>query len=508
MANRSNQTRLINYFRHPMGQPPMRLPTYPGLDRTAVLSYQVPLTLTVPSTGALQIAFQPQTLLPLWATQTLSTQTWFVSYLASSTSGGTSVARVAVTMERISMSCVGNGAGTAYRPAISGATAPLVDVPILGQDSGALPFIYVPAGANARFGAAFGTAVQSTVDVVLETEQWLEPGDVTMTTSIPRSSTIPITVNVGAGTGWSAAYTFPYNSWIRPAVLNMPTGYPTVFVGILVSAGTTTLTPDTQWGSFAVAAPTNSYSGLMPVVLPRDFLQAPQPWQDARIVAGELSVVNVTPQLNRGGTILAARLTPDASSVFNWTEGTLAAANPREKAFYPADRHFMAHMPPNTDTPLFHDATYDTTGAGNTTGSGAAIPCLPLYDLKTMAPYAAMLLTAAKDSTFALTVEWHLEFKTQSSLFPIGHSDVTLADMHAAARTLASLHPFSCDDGRLLFKTPPLPRVKGPQRQKQAKQKKEESHPPPKPAPKSTPPAQPRGDKPRGKGGRGRPEAK
>lgn len=452
--NQGGRSQLLRYFRNPMGKQPMRLPTYPGLDRTAVLSYQAPLTLTVPTTGTLSIGFQPQTLLPLWASVPVTHETWQVVYLAAATILNTA-AKVTIPFERLQSLTAGatGSLSTAFAPATLGAVPPPAQAPIIGQDGSPIPFTYVPAGFNLYVGVALGTTATEQVEAAVEFEQWADPGDTSLPGSTPTLSTMVLTVQSGKGSGFNGAYTFAANSWIRPVTVIVNAGYPNIGVDLFVTAGTVAFEASAStWGTATVTART-AFSAYLPVICPNDFFSSPQPWADTRVVAGELQMVNVTPQLSRGGSVLAARLTPESAPSFNWNAATLSTVNPREKAFFPADKMITAHLPPNTTTPTFVDGTYDVAAASTYIDGKGSIKACPMYSLKALGPFAAMFITAPSTSTFAVTLEWHIEFRTPSSLFPIGHSVATIQDMHAAAKQLAGTHPFSISDGKGLYRT-------------------------------------------------------
>lgn len=188
------------------------------------------------------------------------------------------------------------------------------------------------------------------------------------------------------------------------------------------------------------AAPTVPAGGLRvfrPLFSAPEFNTTTLPYEDVRCTAASLLLTNVTKVLNKEGTVLAARLnnasTPGVGgSMFNPSVSMLDNVHPSEKYFGPLERGVYAFSLPDAESSNFAPALLAPSGASK----------VPIFDLDHFSYYTLIFLSdpdTTTPSSFALTVDWHTEFRSQSILFPRGFSAVTLESFHGAQMALAQM---------------------------------------------------------------------
>jgi hypothetical protein len=135
--------------------------------------------------------------------------------------------------------------------------------------------------------------------------------------------------------------------------------------------------------------------------------------------------------LNKGGTILAGRVDPKGGNAWATTQAIIAAKHPSEKAYLALETGLYTYCPPSTDLATFYDYTSPTS-------SYLSSALIPVYRLDNDALVNVFFLTspAATASVFAVNVDWHIEFRTASTLFDVGISTISLETLHQAQLSL------------------------------------------------------------------------
>lgn len=422
---------------------PERFPSFPALERTAKLSFNQPSNFDVPANTTRKLALFRQAAYPLWVERSLTgTDGYVVSWATAVTPAVSSSANEAITA--IFMPQLFNWQNTNRTPAegdqpmgIAGlpTTPNVFKYPILAYDyaTGPQPFVYIPAGAGVQ-------VVLRTIDAepnwqgTVMFEQWDRPGEI---------HTVAVGIDVvegktGAATGPTDLARLS-GGWYRPAVamINQAIGAFTARYMIDVAVGIGTITyanSTTTPGVLTFGTATNAL--FVPVAPPAEFVNSMMPWQATRVTAAAVLATNVTTVLNKGGTVLAGRVTPEVSSPWEVTSTTINLLHPAEKAFLPFETGLYTYCPPSTDLAHFWDYTL-----GNTTSSRdvsyAKIPVHRL-DNDSMVNYA-FFSSPANIESVALNMDWHIEFRTSSALFDVGMSTMTLETLHQAQIVLASV---------------------------------------------------------------------
>jgi hypothetical protein len=147
------------------------------------------------------------------------------------------------------------------------------------------------------------------------------------------------------------------------------------------------------------------------------------------LTAAATLFTNVTKAINKEGTILAARLNPETVNPFYFNAATFNDIHPAEKYFYGLEKGFYTYAPPSTDLTAFQDfVSHDQSGGVS-----------PLYRLDNNAMVNAFLFSDPDGATaLAVNLDFHIEFRNSSQLWPIGLSGMTLEALHQAQLALVS----------------------------------------------------------------------
>lgn len=409
---------------------PQRYPSFPALERTAVMSFNQPSTLLLPATTAVKIGVTRQAAWPTWVDTKVSSIGWVSTYNTLPVGG---VAQVSTDygpfgLDRTFLGS-SSGAGTGYLYT-SGFNYPF-DQPILALDEGcgSVPFTYVPRNANFNCIAAFDSPLGGAVIMEVEYEVWVAPG---------RSrASFYITGSVGSGNWYINSNTYSGanfsggdGAWVRPVrfTLQAPTAFvppSNVKLNCFTYQGTATFSGSPN--CTAVSTTTTAATFFMPTVAAPEFRTSPIPWASTRLTAVALLGTNVTQVLNKSGTILGGRVNPTQTTIWSATYAQLASLHPAEKAWLPLEEGMYTYCPPSTDMQSFWDYTYD------------GYEQYPLYRLDNDAMCNVLYLTpGGADENLALTTSWAMEFRTSSALFQIAMSGIQLEAFHQAQLVLAS----------------------------------------------------------------------
>lgn len=420
----------------PHDHQPTRLPSFPNLERTATMRFMGTATITA-STVPQDMFLMRQPAFPLWITTALnpvvaadscSIYTLFDSGYDQFQTGGESLEFPDQTLSGVA------SAGTK-------AITDKFRLPVGSCDGRLFAFvgtenvvISLPLVAFTGTSAAFQ----------LHYEYW-DHGVIGLGTVsfLGQAGLVGVTVvNLCLGANNYA--------WIRPVRLVCTTA-PSVVMGfsgaVYVGVTTTSITPGAAvyGGTNFLTAPaahgTSVIRAVLPWSAPPEFTVSTLPYRSTRVTACAVLVSNVTAVLAKEGTVEAARV-PIGQAINIWARGSaisdiLSEAHVHERYFGALEKGLYAYSAPDAASAVFSTA-YET-------GSGIT-PVLPVVRLDQI-DYVSLLrlsdLAATNgDSTFAVTLDTHLEFRSSSMLFPLGYSAVPLESYHAAQLALANLGTF------------------------------------------------------------------
>lgn len=417
---------------------PERFPSFPALERTALMGFNAPTTLPLPASTAVKIMVARQAGYPVWAERTFSSPwSYQVGYHTSqgpaSTAGIGMIAESSIT--EMYYWVVGNSTASTTVTGATGSSKPF-SYPPLAVDSqlGGEPWLYVPAGCT--LGVFVGeplVAAPVNVDVTVNFEAWRSPGQCNHWKGLGG------TIN----TGFFSTYlpqAVTENTWIRPTSLTQNTPdiaaarvYRDMQIHCVVfpTAGVTAtaLQYNTTQGSINLAGtPTGQI--FLPLIEPAEFVNSTLPWYSTRTTAAAFLGTNVSQVINKGGTVLGGRVAPQVENPFTVGSAYITQLHPAEKAYLPLESGVYTYVPPSTDLADFWDYTLCTS---------STLSSAPVYRLDNTSLVNVMFLTASAVSEFlACNVDWHVEFRTSSALFQIGLSAMTLESFHQAQLALAA----------------------------------------------------------------------
>lgn len=402
------------------------------------MAFSQPTTLPLPASTPVKIGLARQAAYPVWASQQTTTQAYMVNYLSQDGANFTVTQEVFPITPAVYDWATSNKLASANSVGIAGSSGFVVPYPPLAYDAGTgtQAWVYVPDGGTMYMvvSSTGGSLPQVTTPRVTF-DVWSAPGEFSQ-------GTVVGTVIAVSTTGSLTTITSPFAGyWIRPSHVElstatafaMPSG---VAVHMMWTSGTATYaTSNTTAGTLTCSAGTAT--AFLPLVYPVEFANSALPWYSARTTAAAFLGTNVTQVLNKGGTILAGRVSPAVQNMWQVTQSYINGLHPAEKAFLPLETGVYTYCPPSTDLVNFWDYTL-TTATVPTTPKTGATPA-PLYRLDNDSLVNILFLTpTAVAEVLAVTVDWHLEFRTSSALFPIGISALTLETLHQAQLALCS----------------------------------------------------------------------
>lgn len=385
---------------------------------------------------------------------------------------------------------------------VTGAVSPRYDFPVIARDDAlpGAPFIYVPAGY--RLAMMLGTigrltaaniysATPTNGTISWNLERWVAPGEVqSISLAALYGTTVGNPTNPGAATfvpsatyadvGGTTPFTVGMSSdgWYRLSsfsLLSVTTADTSavvltdetnvhlfVFPAVTTNPATVITATTNVNGTTTVAIGSGtSAPALLPYFKPPEWAVSSLPWSATRLTAVGALFTNVTKVLNKEGTVQAARLSPVTDSVYGQRvtaqvdSDLLAAKHPSEKALLSLDKGFYTYCPPSTDLQRFWDyslnaGSYEMGGAGvDASMRQYECPCFRL-DNDALINYFLFsdpsAATAGDGTSLAINLDFHIEFRSVSALWPIGLSTMSLEAFHQAQMALVATGFFFNND--------------------------------------------------------------
>lgn len=426
-----NVTGLARQIALPGEHTPLRFPSFPALERTAVIGFNQPISVSLPSDQLTEFLLFRQACYPAWA-YTSKKYTSVVDYACSPMANCVINANAEIDLEiettLASWTATTRVTGERWPGAIL-AEPSYLPYALLAADRGAPgpEFVYVPAGCNVLVALTYSAALPALFSNV-SLDRWCSPGEVT------ASYVVQLTTVAGnRGAGFSIPVTTA--GWYRVRRVSLGCTAETILastsfvVTLAVSHGLMSYTPSVA-NRGQIDIESLGFYSMLPIVYSQEFANSQIPWYATRVTASAILGTNVSQVLNKSGTILGGRLSPAQYNAWDTPQEVVSNLHPAEKAYLPLETGVYTYCPPSTDLVFFGDYTLNT-------GNGAVAAC-PLFLLSNDSMYNKMYLLAnGANEQVACTVSWHLEFRTSSSLFQIGLSGMTLEALHSAQLVLA-----------------------------------------------------------------------
>jgi hypothetical protein len=198
---------------------------------------------------------------------------------------------------------------------------------------------------------------------------------------------------------------------------------------LIVTTSVFAYTPSTSAGTAAVSS-AGTVRALFPILVSSEFANSQLPWFATRTTAAAMLGTNVTQILNKAGTVLGGRVSPNVISPWSVTSSYIQGLHPAEKAWLPLETGVYTFAPPSTDMAHFWDYTLNTA-------AGAAAS--PVYRLDNDSLVNVLFVTpGSAEESLAVTASWHIEFRTSSALFNVALSGMSLEVFHQSQLSLAT----------------------------------------------------------------------
>jgi len=413
---------------------PTRFPSFPALERTAVLGFNAPVSWSIPSGSVMRAIVCRQAAYPFWLdVACVGTEAHYLSFLAV-------INNSLPSPLTIDSGIFAQGTGTrtpasSYVPAITANPWPNGLHAVIGVDAatGTVPYIWHSGGTMMVVGSLTAAAAGAAqIDATLE--KWMFPGEVS--TNIIYSYGFV----VGVGNFGAAGTQALPPGWYRLATVTCSiASVPSVVVTLISTVGTPAYAPSGVNAGTVTVGSTGSNFYMWPAITPSEFNNSPLPWSATRTTAAAGLFTNVTQVLNKGGTVLGGRLNPMVTNVWTFSSASLNNLHPAEKAYLALETGAYTYCPPSTDISDFYDYTMPLS-----TSSAATTTLAPVFRLDNSSLVSALVFTPAAGvaEALALNLDWHIEFRTSSALFEIGMSTATIESLHQAQLALASVGYF------------------------------------------------------------------
>lgn len=418
-----------------------RYPSFPALERTAVMSFNSPTTTSFNSTK--KGILMRQASYPLWfERETPKAMAYGITYTVESNAPN------AFPINEVTNCNVQNRITGALFNSVTNGEGPILSCvagfdttanyisPLMGQDllCGPQPFVYCTKNAAFVLSAstAFGAAIFN-----VNFELWQAPGSITTYSAAkigaPSEPWATITASTCGGLQALDTLKIPGNEncWIRPVSVQVQPG--AVFnlsdVRLTLISGTikppTYTTSATTRGTVVVLNGDDIGPWLQPAAYPSEYYNSSIPWNSTRLTAVGVCFTNCTSVMNKEGTCLAGRITPSTTSVWSVQQSYIQSLHPSEKSLMSLENGFYTYCPPTTDMATFYDYSFRDTGF---------IFTCPVVRLDNDAMANVFFFSdpssVATPTSMAINLDWHIEFRTTSALFQLGVSSLTLEVYH------------------------------------------------------------------------------
>lgn len=429
----------------PGENPPVRFPSYPALERTSVLRFNTPKSWALGS-GARRVMLARQPAFPLWmedgpgASTTNLPWSYTVGWITDKRVGGGGDQQLDVyTSLNYANAGVQPQTFISQVPTVSGVTAPPCVYPPLAVDmrTGNTPWVWVPKGADVLLSVMPDVIAPGNYVATVNGAVWGPGGEMSgTTTSLGMvANSFGATVSLGLPALEGGQWWKPKNIGITNVALADTTQLK-VYVTVVAAASTITIVAGSTTDNPRITCTggTTAATVFLPAVAPSEFQNSPIPWQSTRTTAVASLFTNTTKVLDKEGTVMWGRINPDARSPFTVGVSDLQILHPSEKAYMGLEQGTYTYVPPSTDQGSFWDHTLTPTDASSV---ARLYTTVPTYRLDNTALVVCGFFDDPDGGTkLAINLDWHVEFRNTSALFPIGLSRMTLESFHQAQLAL------------------------------------------------------------------------
>lgn len=378
----------------PSEERPIRHPTYPSTRRTAVLGFQAFQTVTAEIASGRGMLFN-QPGIPLWQ-QGLSTAC-NQNYVWSQNDGTwLSMPTTVATGDLLADTFELYDGTTANYPFSSAAT----NYGYVAKD-GNKTYVYHPGGL-----ARFALTMKS-VGVF--------PNPSIVTVGYARW------LSVGEEAGFEASASYASSSVAETGQLDLPAGW---YRPVTLKGGWAFSTSGSAEYSLSFYGQGSNVTGYFPVMpLPAESSVTDVPYRTSRTTAVAVLFTNVTKALNKEGTVTAGRVSPELYDPWTMGDSVIGSLHPAEKYFGGLENGFYTYAAPGDLQGVFRDYFVQTS-------NGVLHPVLYLDSTSLFNAWRFADPDGA--TSLAVTLSYHVEFVTSSTIFNIGTASLPLEALHMA----------------------------------------------------------------------------
>lgn len=382
----------------PQDHKPMRLPTFPNLERTATLAFTRTTTISVDGARTATLLRSPT--YPLWVHRFLQV-----------TGGSDGVVWRGFTYPSLGV-CSADTYLDLTEPKTCTTVASLnasqtAITSFIVSTAGGRYGVYVPPGTNYQLyiPVTGGVTFSGHADVTYYPTSNVIGDEI-------RQLRVPITLNVGDAFGLHNGGFFFLD-------------------GIQVggtSAGIGTYLEIQQGFRYV----NGTY--LVPAFTPTEFDVAPLVYQSTRCTAAAALFSNVSQVMTKEGTVEAARLVRAKGGLLSITGEAVSTTHPQDRYYGLMENGLYSFTLPDGASEVFQDCVWEI--------SGIFVPLFNLDHLEYKNTIIFSDLNPEAATTLAVTLSYHLEFRSSSMLFPVGFSTVPLETYHGVQMSLMQLGCF------------------------------------------------------------------
>lgn len=176
-------------------------------------------------------------------------------------------------------------------------------------------------------------------------------------------------------------------------------------------------------------------SAMLPITTATEYKSAPVVWQSTRANSVAVLFSNVSAVLQKEGTVNSARVPMETGITLynsdNWISD-FTKVHPKERYFGPLEKGLYTFTLPDAVSEVYRE--YDNIGV--------SLPAYKHYLNGNRFCHCVLFRDPDHLASLAVTVDRHVEFKSNSVLFPYGFSTTPLEAYHQAQMALANLGVF------------------------------------------------------------------
>lgn len=406
-----------------------RLPSFPNLERTATIRTATMVQYTVPSAQSRTFLLLRSPVHPLWAQED-------VTLVSSSAYLSATLTNTAVMAQGAQFNT--QSLWNDFR--INGS----VDLttpyrwPLGVRDNGDI-FVYCPGTHVGGLFVEFTTVSACLTNLNVEL-QYFDGVDV-------RPQTVYLS-DLGEDKT-THVFQIPYKyseyvpSWVRLVSLD---------IQATNKAGATAITTInfgwTTGGSLTSPTGSSDVVSFFPISAIPEYENSKIPYQSTRQNASAVLLSNVSSYLNKEGTVSATRIPRTLTNTNLWDPRSLVSmpqftsANPTERYYGKLEKGMYSYTLPDSSSEKFRDLTSDLGLNFNGDFYDQKVPLFPLEGFDYMNVILLSDLDDSGSTAVAITVDSHLEFRTNSALFTLDYCPYALEEYHKAQMALAQCGVF------------------------------------------------------------------